>query len=224
MDRLPGLSWYDGCTWDYRMINILWQEFIRRSGTCRQPNNALYGAKGFSQLCGAQWSRRSSIVVASPLVHRRIHLSCLSRRIWRQGPCIKGYGDVTVDVVILIGCEPTHIISSLNHGIQWRVGAYSIKQWFAGEHGGAWKCVAVHWFTSWSRGRDSHHIGFVSGVTNALVHMGHPQGNPVVYKDKSQCTMACRRVRAYLVVCSGIWCGVTGSSSIASKETYGQGH
>jgi len=81
--RLCKLFEHVGCAWSCDMINIFWQEFLRGGGLGRMPSSALYGAEGSPLLCGAQWSLRSNTMVASPLVHSGIHLSCLSGRFWR---------------------------------------------------------------------------------------------------------------------------------------------
>ena len=89
-------------------------------------------------------------MVASPLVHRGIHLSCLSGIFFRQGPYIKEYGDVKMEVVIPVECGLTRIVLNLDHGIQWCVGVCNVERWLIGEHIDAWRCVVVHGFTPWS--------------------------------------------------------------------------
>jgi len=111
--------------------------------------------------------------VASPLVDRGIHLLCLSRRFWRRGTYIVGYGDVMMEVAIPIRCVPTCNVSNLDHGIQWHVGACNVEKCFAGEHVDAWKCAVVRGFSPWSGRSNLNHINFSSGVIDALTHMGY---------------------------------------------------
>lgn len=142
------------------MISILWQEFVRGGGIGKPPDSALIGARDSLQLVGTRQSLRSSTVVASPLVHIGILLLCVSGRIWRQGPCIKGYGDTKMEVAIPVGCRSTCTTSILDPDIQWRVGACTAEQWVAGEHADTWRCVVVHEFTPWSGRRCT--IGYSS--------------------------------------------------------------
>jgi len=59
--------------------------------------------------------------MASPLVHTGILLLCLSGMIWRQGPYIRGHGDMIVKEVIPVGYKLTCTILVLNLVIQWHV-------------------------------------------------------------------------------------------------------
>jgi len=137
MDKLLWLSWYDVCTWDQGVINILWQEFVRGGGIGRPPDNALYGAGDFSLLCGAQRTQRSRAVVASLLTHREICFSDPSGRIWSENPFISGYSDAKVEVMIPIRCGPTCRDTALGHHVRGCVGASSTEQW-------PWRCMVVY--------------------------------------------------------------------------------
>lgn len=112
-------------------------------------------------------------MVASPLVHRGIHLSCLLGRFWRRAQYIRGYGDAIMEVAISVECVSTRTVSALDHGIQWHIGACSVEQWFADEHIDAWRCVVVCGFTPWSRRSNSHHLEVSHGVSTTLSHEGY---------------------------------------------------
>lgn len=99
------------------MICTLWQEIVRGGGIARPPKSSLYGAGDHPQLCGAHGTHSSRAVVALLLVHREIHLLSPSGRIWRENPCIRGYGDATLEVVMSVGCRLMRIASALGNGI-----------------------------------------------------------------------------------------------------------
>jgi len=71
------------------------------------------------------------------------------------------------------GCDLIHIDEILDPNIEWCIGVCSDEKWPVEEHECVWWCVVVHLFAPWSRRSDSHHIGFVAGVIDALVHKGH---------------------------------------------------
>lgn len=91
----------------------------------------------------------------------------LSGRIWRGDPLIREYGDATVEVMILVGCKPTHMDTTLGHHIQGWVGASDVEKWSADGHGDTWWCVIVCWIVLW-RGSTSHRIDYIRGETGAV--------------------------------------------------------
>lgn len=145
--------------------------------------------------------------MASLLVPREIHFVGPSGRIWRGDPFIEEHGDATVEVMIQVGCEPTHMDTSLGHHIHEWVGEYSMEQWSADGHGDAWGSVIVCCTTLW-RGIASHHIEYMQGVIGAVTQDGtrwysHSREYLVVYRDRLWHTLACGGVQQYWVVCSG---------------------
>jgi len=114
---------------------------------------------------------------------------------------------VTGEVAIPVGCGPTHIISALDHGIQCRVGACSIEQWFAGENVDAWRCVGECGFAPWSGRNNLHHIEFAIGVADALTHMGchMVQGGTAISIGIQWCTELCLEVQCYAEECRGAY-------------------
>ena len=116
-------------------------------------------------------------MVASLLTHREIHFSNPSGRIWSEDPFTGWCDDVTMEVMIPVGCESTHRDTTLGHLIRGWVGASSVEHWFVDGYGDTW-------------GSASHHIEYMRRVTGAVTHdvtgwHSHSRGYPTVYRGRS---------------------------------------
>ena len=75
--------------------------------------------------------------MASLLVPREIHFLGPLGRIWKGDPFIGEYGDVAVEVMVLIEYGTKHMDTTLGHHTMGYVGASIIGQWSVDGHGDA---------------------------------------------------------------------------------------
>ena len=117
---------------------------------------------GFLHIYVGHGRQRSRAALASLLVPREIHFLGPSGRFWKGDPFIGGYGDATMEVMMLVGCGLTPTDINLGHHIHICVGA----------HGDAWWCVVECWIALWNRSV-LHRIEYTWGVTSAMAQERH---------------------------------------------------
>lgn len=113
------LSWHVGCTWDCRMIILLWQELVGGSGFNRPPDMVLYGDGAFSLGYWTLELLRIGSVVLFTLTCEELGLLGLSRQM-RRYSSHRGVltSRMVVEMATLIGCKMMHMDSVLDLYIQ----------------------------------------------------------------------------------------------------------